>query len=196
MTKKLTGSAKQRIQRAARRVLGTGNFASLCERAAAHFGETWDGCKASGYVYLQRIIALAPDAPKPVKRPKPVRYTPFNRGTVLSRARGGACDVNSDEFLASYAWRSLRMEVLTKYGARCQCCGATPADGVRMHVDHIKPRRLHPELALDITNLQVLCEVCNHGKGNWDETDWRRADTTFAPTPPASYEPVWNAKKH
>jgi len=19
----------------------------------------------------------------------------------------------------------------------------------------------------------VLCEVCNHGKGNWDETDWR-----------------------
>lgn len=65
------------------------------------------------------------------------------------------------------------MAVLQKYGARCQCCGATPADGVKMNVDHIKPRKLFPQLALDVNNLQVLCEVCNHGKGNWDMTDWR-----------------------
>ncbi len=42
-----------------------------------------------------------------------------------------------------------------------------------MHVDHIKPRRKYPELALSRSNLQVLCNLCNHGKGNWDETDWR-----------------------
>ena len=42
-----------------------------------------------------------------------------------------------------------------------------------MHVDHIKPRKLYPALALDVNNLQILCEVCNHGKGNWDMTDWR-----------------------
>ncbi len=65
------------------------------------------------------------------------------------------------------------MEALKRHGARCQCCGATPADGVRMHVDHIKPRRLFPQLALEVENLQVLCELCNHGKGNWDTTDWR-----------------------
>ena len=65
------------------------------------------------------------------------------------------------------------MTVLKSRGARCECCGATPADGVRMHVDHIKPRRKYPELALTESNLQVLCEECNHGKGNWDETDWR-----------------------
>lgn len=88
----------------------------------------------------------------------------------------------TDTFLQSYEWRRLRMVVLTKRGARCECCGATPADGVRMNVDHIKPRRLFPELALTESNLQVLCDVCNHGKGNWDQTDWRQAPTTPAKT--------------
>lgn len=82
--------------------------------------------------------------------------------------------INSDSFLASYEWRKTRMEVLKRDGAKCACCGATPADGVKMNVDHIKPRRLFPHLALDLNNLQVLCEVCNHGKGNWDMTDWRK----------------------
>ena len=85
-------------------------------------------------------------------------------------------DVNSDSFLESYEWRRVRMVALKKYGPRCQCCGATPADGVKMHVDHIKPRRIFPDLALDVANLQILCEVCNHGKGNWDMTDWRETE--------------------
>lgn len=29
------------------------------------------------------------------------------------------------------------------------------------------------DLALSLENLQVLCAECNHGKGNWDMTDWR-----------------------
>jgi 5-methylcytosine-specific restriction endonuclease McrA len=73
-----------------------------------------------------------------------------------------------------------RMEALKQHGARCQCCGASPADGVRLNVDHIKPRRLFPELALVLKNLQVLCAECNHGKGNWDQTDWRRPVTATA----------------
>lgn len=83
-------------------------------------------------------------------------------------------DPRADEFLSSFEWRALRMMALKKLGAKCQCCGATPAQGLMMHVDHIKPRKTHPELALSLDNLQVLCEVCNHGKGNWDDTDWRK----------------------
>lgn len=83
-------------------------------------------------------------------------------------------DPNSPDFLFSYEWRTVRMVALKKYGARCQCCGASPADGVVMNVDHIKPRRLFPALALDVENLQILCDACNHGKGNWDQTDWRQ----------------------
>ena len=80
-----------------------------------------------------------------------------------------------DSFLNSYEWRKVRMVALKKHGARCQCCGATPATGAVMNVDHIKPRKLFPELALDVENLQVLCHECNHGKGNWDQTDWRNS---------------------
>lgn len=92
-------------------------------------------------------------------------------------------DVASDSFLSSYAWRRVRMEALKLHGARCQCCGATPKDGITIHVDHIKPRRLFPALALDVKNLQVLCEVCNHGKGNWDQTDWRPRNEKFKVEP-------------
>jgi 5-methylcytosine-specific restriction endonuclease McrA len=45
--------------------------------------------------------------------------------------------------------------------------------GINSHVDHIKPRKTHPHLALDFDNLQILCEDDNHGKANWDSTDWR-----------------------
>lgn len=86
------------------------------------------------------------------------------------RKKEWAC---SENFLRSYEWRILRMEILKKYGTKCMCCGATPRDGIVIHVDHIKPRKTHPDLALDPDNLQVLCEACNHGKANWDDTDWR-----------------------
>jgi 5-methylcytosine-specific restriction endonuclease McrA len=82
-------------------------------------------------------------------------------------------DVTTDAFLSTFQWRKVRMEALKKYGPRCQCCGATPATGAVMNVDHIKPRKKWPSLALDVNNLQILCHECNHGKGNWDDTDWR-----------------------
>jgi 5-methylcytosine-specific restriction endonuclease McrA len=88
-------------------------------------------------------------------------------------AKKKSISVTSDAFLMSYEWRKIRMLAIKKHGNRCQCCGASPKDGIKINVDHIKPRKLYPSLALDINNLQILCNVCNHGKGNWDETDWR-----------------------
>lgn len=82
-------------------------------------------------------------------------------------------DPTSDEFLSSFEWRATRMMALKKHGATCQCCGASAKTGAVIHVDHIKPRKKFPSLALDVENLQVLCHECNHGKGNWDQTDWR-----------------------
>lgn len=77
------------------------------------------------------------------------------------------------DFLDSREWKILRYQAFEKYGNRCQCCGSTPEDGVKMHVDHIKPKSTHPEIALDLNNLQILCEDCNVGKINQWDTDWR-----------------------
>lgn len=79
-----------------------------------------------------------------------------------------------DDFYRSQRWRRLRYDFLKTAKAVCNACGRSRADhGIVVHVDHIQPRSKHPLLALEITNLQVLCEDCNMGKGNRDDIDWR-----------------------
>lgn len=84
-----------------------------------------------------------------------------------------------DKFYQSWEWRTLRMETLIARGRRCECCGSTPSDldsagnPVRICVDHIKALSIRWDLRLDPSNLQVLCDECNQGKGAWDSTDWR-----------------------
>lgn len=73
-------------------------------------------------------------------------------------------------FYASTAWLHVRYQAIRIHGRKCQACGDTQG---RMHVDHIKPRSKYPELELDISNLQILCEACNMGKSNKYEDDWR-----------------------
>jgi len=72
--------------------------------------------------------------------------------------------VSETDFYRTQEWRSLRVEVLAESNRRCLLCGSSPEHGITLHVDHIKPRSLFPELALDKSNLQVLCEDCNLGK--------------------------------
>ena len=94
----------------------------------------------------------------------------------IRRKKGGAKVYiwrSRDDFYTSDLWRAVWYRVLVANGGRCCACGATAKDGHRMHVDHIKPRSKFPELQLEASNLQVLCEACNLGKGNMDSTDWR-----------------------
>lgn len=84
----------------------------------------------------------------------------------IRKSRGG--------FYMSDEWRKLRYRVIRKYKATCMACGRNYKEhAVVIHVDHIKPRSKYPKLELDFNNLQVLCECCNLGKSNTDETDWR-----------------------
>lgn len=78
-----------------------------------------------------------------------------------------------EDFFQSRAWQARRYEVLRLNNGRCELCGRGKRDGVSLHVDHIKPRSKFPQLALELSNLQVLCEDCNMGKGNRCSRDWR-----------------------
>jgi 5-methylcytosine-specific restriction endonuclease McrA len=66
-------------------------------------------------------------------------------------------------------WQLLRRRVLHFYGAICMCCGSTK----NINIDHIKPKSKYPELAMEFSNLQVLCWPCNKSKNNRHETDYR-----------------------
>lgn len=104
-----------------------------------------------------RRKGIEPNKPvtsKPKKSPRPIK--------------------SSTIFYASAAWRAVRFEALKKSDGCCDLCGRSKRDhGVVLHVDHIKPRSKFPHLELTATNLQVLCEECNMGKSNRDDTDWR-----------------------
>lgn len=151
------------------RHLGVKRANQILFRALAEaLGKSWAGGKDAGYELVMEYARL-----HAIRLSGPSRKAVLR--VVLPPPPNPELDVTSDAFLRSYQWRRLRMVVLTKRGARCECCGATPTDGITvLNVDHIKPRRRFPELALDENNLQVLCEPCNHGKGNWDQTDWRQ----------------------
>lgn len=81
--------------------------------------------------------------------------------------------VTGDSLLISNAWKSLKKKVHEKYGYQCMKCGRIPCNKKHSNVDHIKPRKYYPELALNFDNLQVLCGRCNKEKGNMHCTDYR-----------------------
>ena len=59
---------------------------------------------------------------------------------------------------------SLRYNILKRDNFRCQICGSTQLDGVKLQVDHIIP--VSKGGLTESNNLQTLCDRCNLGKSN------------------------------
>jgi 5-methylcytosine-specific restriction endonuclease McrA len=129
----------------------------------------------SDYQVLGNTIIL-PRSEKD-RKPRPPRIIRTKK--ITKSVRNHPSISAKEEFYKSWDWRTLRMQALKKFGRACQCCGAEPgmqdASGnpVRIVVDHIKPISRYWDLRLEMGNLQILCDECNMGKGNWDETDFR-----------------------
>lgn len=107
---------------------------------------------------------------------------PKTKPSVKKKKRGSAskeflkelCASREDQnFYKTGRWRVLRFELIKLSRGLCEACGNGPKQGKAVHVDHIKPRYSHPELEYEPSNLQLLCEECNLGKGAWDDTDFR-----------------------
>lgn len=116
---------------------------------------------------------------KTLKRQKQ-RAAALKTVRVLPKLANARNQYSSHPFYSSEFWLRLRYRVLVKRGRRCEACGAVGLN-YTFHVDHIKPRSQFPELQLLESNLQVLCEACNLGKGAWDQTDWRVTGTNTPP---------------
>ena len=78
---------------------------------------------------------------------------------------------NAHPFYQTPEWRSLRAQHL-RHNPRCRWCGKRER---RMQVDHIKPWKAHPHLALAPGNLQTLCTSCHR-------TKTRKGDIDYNPT--------------
>lgn len=89
------------------------------------------------------------------------------KNKLEKKASDNKIDPRSNAFLDSREWKELRYKALLRYGRQCMCCGARPP--TEIHVDHIKARKTHPHLALSLNNLQILCKMCNQGKGTRSE---------------------------
>lgn len=68
------------------------------------------------------------------------------------------------DFLQTQEWRELRYATMQRDGFRCMICGRDASDGVKLQVDHIKPRSMYPDLEKDPANLRTACSDCNQGR--------------------------------
>ncbi|MFT3945803.1 MAG: HNH endonuclease [Agriterribacter sp.] len=66
---------------------------------------------------------------------------------------------------------ALRWQIFQRDNWKYVACGRNSENGIILHIDHIIPRS---KGGLDhIDNYQTLCDICNIGKGNRDQTDLR-----------------------
>jgi len=129
-------------------------------------GKTMERADAANWVrshehLIPELIAHREGLAKPIKKVKPKKVDYKKKKKA------------SEDFYWSREWRAIRYLALKRHGASCLACGRSAKDGIIIHVDHVKPRSKYPELELNVNNLQILCEDCNLGKSNIDETDWR-----------------------
>lgn len=131
------------------------------------------GCTEKGNGHAKRFLVAwhATGCPAHIS---PKRKQPSVHGKRTAAQSDTVRAMPSVLFFLTPEWRNLRYQALKRSHGKCECCGRSPAaHGIALHVDHVKPRSKHPKLALELSNLQVLCETCNLGKGNQDSTDWR-----------------------
>lgn len=127
----------------------------------------------------QRLVAAQREASSVIEKSKADKRAKAHRKPIKKKAQ---VSKPSSDFYSSWEWKKARYEALRIHGQRCQCCGWRPGDTEYGYlvVDHIKPRRKFPELALDVNNMQVLCNDCNMGKSNIHMDDFRQNMDWFA----------------
>ncbi|MCY3557299.1 MAG: HNH endonuclease signature motif containing protein [Chloroflexi bacterium] len=77
-------------------------------------------------------------------------------------------DLTVDRMLEDFSSAD-KQEILKQDGYRCVICGASRAEGVELHVDHIKPKDRGGRATIE--NGQTLCAMHNYRKKNLGQTE-------------------------
>lgn len=76
------------------------------------------------------------------------------------------------KFLNSAAWRRVRALKL-RDNPLCERCQRNGRLEPATHVHHVKERSIHPELALELSNLESLCTSCHSSHHGYNSTAHR-----------------------
>jgi len=74
-------------------------------------------------------------------------------------------------FYNSPEWKKIRAQIIREHQHICNECKQKIIKNEDLTVDHIKPRIKFPKLALEKSNLQILCRKCNSSKGAMYDDD-------------------------
>jgi 5-methylcytosine-specific restriction endonuclease McrA len=83
----------------------------------------------------------------------------------LSDAWPGSSLGGFKSFYERPEWKRTRQRVISNHCVTCSHCNRVPDNPSEVHIDHIRPRYVFPEMAFTLGNLQPLCADCNLGKG-------------------------------
>lgn len=75
-------------------------------------------------------------------------------------------EVKDEKTIRSGISLSLRFDIFRRDNFRCNICGSTASDGVKLEVDHKVP--VAKGGSNELSNLWTLCFKCNRGKGTKD----------------------------
>lgn len=108
----------------------------------------------------------------------------YNRGAAHYNWQGGKTAEHA-KLRNSLEYKQWRTAVFERDDYTCQECGQRGGD---LHVDHIKPFAIHPELRLDVANGRTLCVPCHKKTPTYLSGTRRKSCERFATATSASPE--------
>ena len=111
----------------------------------------------------------------------PVKYSKGQRQYIKKLGTPRYEDWSVNNKINNNIKKTIRYQLLIQQNNRCAYCGLKLFETSRPEIEHIAPRRIHPEFEYINKNLVIACQYCNSSsrKGSYDtiavKTDYYNA---------------------
>ena len=97
-------------------------------------------------------------------------YLDIEKYNIQESENNKSINMNINE--VKYIKAGMRWQIFERDDFRCVACGKSAHDGAILHIDHIIPKSKGGRNAID--NYQTLCHLCNIGKSNKSDRNFRK----------------------